>query len=252
MIRCAAQLAVQILPLHPNDVQAEDAKHDDGPRCTEINMPGCMEALQMLRAQGSFCFAKFGCAACRTCDWCVHIVGHSLFLVSYCGRARAQDTNDYLLPLGLFDGGLFFTPKRSLKADVCRMLGLDVLIDDRVDNLMSIVAPTQTLHFNSGLSRVREREHTRAFRPTATASTWEEALGAIRQVIQTCRLEPDLSVDAGRVCHEFGRSRKQGARGLPSHRLRRQKACATAAPLAADRAEKKKAVRDHGERKQLQ
>lgn len=86
----------------------EDSKVEQVPL---LNMKGCLEALQQLKKDG-----------------------HQLFLVSFCGRKRANQVREYLpkeFP-GLFDG-MFFVKDKKFKDEVCRVEKLDILIDDRAE-----------------------------------------------------------------------------------------------------------------------
>ena len=96
-----------VLSIH--DGQNNGAEH----RTTVINMPGALEALQALKAQG-----------------------HHLFLISFAGKSRSQETQDSINNTcpGLFDG-LYFVKDKGFKKDVCNFLGCDLMIDDRQDVL---------------------------------------------------------------------------------------------------------------------
>lgn len=89
-----------------------------------INMPHCLEALQQLSKD------------------------HELYLVSFCGARRANSTRQYLTTTypGLFKH-LYFVKNSSYKNDICRHVGADVMIDDRLDVLNDIDPEVCCLHF---------------------------------------------------------------------------------------------------------
>lgn len=171
-----------VCSIHSSRYEAADGNHE-APEA--INMPGCLEALQTLKAQG-----------------------HQLILVSFCGDRRAQSTAKYLQPLGLFDQ-LYFVKHRGYKADICRLLGLDVLIDDRAD-ILKTVAPTQTLQFAATGSETEPDTYkckktgrllkTVPFRADWTCGTWAEVLETLPQV-KALALKPDPSVAWKKLCH---------------------------------------------------
>lgn len=154
-----------------------------------INVKGCEETLRALRAQG-----------------------HKLFLVSFCGRSRADNTRAYLQPLGLFDE-LFFVKDRKYKQNICLLLGLDVLIDDRLD-VLETINPTQTMLF-TGVAGAAEKYEQPAvykdkktgkfiqykkFEPDFVANDWAHVLQLIPSV-KSLRLLPDNQVKTNTICY---------------------------------------------------
>lgn len=101
-----------------HDGQNNGAEH----RTTVINMPGALEALYALKK-----------------------AGHHLFLISFAGKSRSQETQDSINKTcpGLFDG-LYFVKDKNFKKDVCNFLGCDLMIDDRSD-VLDTLAGTKTL-----------------------------------------------------------------------------------------------------------
>ena len=89
-----------------------------------INMPGCVEALQQLRKDG-----------------------HTLVLVSFCGKSRAEQTKK-IPEMKLFHE-VYFVRDRKYKNQVCHHRALDVLIDDRVDILDTLQCPVKGILFGS-------------------------------------------------------------------------------------------------------
>jgi hypothetical protein len=131
-----------------------------------INVPGCVEALRQLRQ-----------------------LGHSLFLVSFCGAKRAETTAKFLITKHpeLFERA-FFVKKRSYKDNVCLALGLDVMIDDRVDILQTITK-SQTIWFSN-------EEKTQGYDPTNQCISWAEVLEVV-PTLQNLSLDKrvDIALD---------------------------------------------------------
>lgn len=89
-----------------------------------LNMEGCVDALRLLSD-----------------------AGHTIVLVSFCGRRRANDTRDMLkreYPK-LFDE-VYFVKSTKFKHAIAESRGLDVMIDDRLDVLKSMPGVTP-IHF---------------------------------------------------------------------------------------------------------
>jgi len=81
---------------------------------SQMNMPGCISALEELKKDG-----------------------HYLVLVSFCGRSRAESTRKNL-PLKDYFDEVYFVKDRKYKNLICQARALDVLIDDRKDILDSL------------------------------------------------------------------------------------------------------------------
>jgi hypothetical protein len=93
----------------------------------EINIPNAIESLIKLKE-----------------------ASHQLYLISYCGKRRAIEIKRSLLrilPRNDLFNGLYFVQKKSHKADVCRALGCDIMIDDTLKILNNIhhLIPTMKL-----------------------------------------------------------------------------------------------------------
>jgi hypothetical protein len=93
----------------------------------EINMPNAIESLIKLKESG-----------------------HELYLISYCGERRAIKTKQSILrtlPRKDLFNGLYFVQRTSHKADVCHLLGCDLMIDDKLKILNNIqrIIPTMKL-----------------------------------------------------------------------------------------------------------
>ena len=109
-----------VLSIHKTDVG--DGEHEN----TGIDMPHAIESVRALAA-----------------------AGHTLYIVSFCGRRRAMETRDSLVACGLADcfAAMYFVKKVTHKKHVCASLGLDVLIDDRGDILRSVTCGTHRVKF---------------------------------------------------------------------------------------------------------
>jgi len=155
-----------------------DAKHEDETFSGEvgINMPGCIEALRKLKAEG-----------------------HTLILISFCGKKRAVATRKYFYK---FDEPLFdhyhFVKKRSFKKDVCAKYGVDIMIDDRLD-ILKTVAPTKTMWFVND-EFFRDPKDTEKFIPDISTQSWE-FIPSIISVTPPAGLKPKPEIDISRLCH---------------------------------------------------
>lgn len=83
--------------------------------------------------------------------------GHELYLVSFCGKRRARATREGINKMypKLFDE-LYFVKKKTYKKDIIRHLGLDVMIDDTMDILLSCqddCRDTQLIHFTGAMDK---------------------------------------------------------------------------------------------------
>jgi hypothetical protein len=107
-----------VLSIHAsNDVKGGEHRRFD------IDMPEAIESLKKLKEQG-----------------------HRLHLISFCGNKRAQQTAASLKNQcdGLFYS-LFFVRNKKFKGAVCKMLGCDIMIDDRPEVLKSVVLDVPTI-----------------------------------------------------------------------------------------------------------
>jgi hypothetical protein len=93
---------------------------------TDINMPGAIESLKILKSQG-----------------------HQLFLVSFAGKRRSAETHNSITEnkeiSDLFDK-LYFVKRPNCKQFVCDFENLDILIDDREDILKWVKNYTPEIH----------------------------------------------------------------------------------------------------------
>jgi hypothetical protein len=83
-----------------------------------MNMPFAVQTLQALKAKG-----------------------HSLHIISFCGKKKATETLERLKSENLLElfSTIHFTKRRELKKVVCNFLECDVLIDDREDTLKDLI-----------------------------------------------------------------------------------------------------------------
>jgi hypothetical protein len=113
-----------VLSIHDRTRVSDDEEEHQS---IEINMPDALTSLIKLKE-----------------------AGHQLYLISYCGKNRANETNKSILkilPNKNFFHGIYFVKKISFKANVCQAIGCDLMIDDRLKILNHIhhVIPTMKL-----------------------------------------------------------------------------------------------------------
>lgn len=101
-------------------VCSASAEHCDS---EQIDVPGCLETLRLMKQNG-----------------------HYLVLISFCGAKRAKATREYLETLNVFDK-MYFVKNKLFKNQICQYEGIDVMIDDRIDVLNTIMPPADTILF---------------------------------------------------------------------------------------------------------
>jgi len=142
-----------------------------------INVPDCLSSLRLLKTQG-----------------------HSLFLVSFCGSKRAQLTRKYFHSLqeDLFEE-FIFVKKRIYKVDVCQAYGLNAMIDDRLDILLTMPPPIITIHFNGHQSDSGIRH----FHPSFHVTNWQEIVAIVDSLLmQQVLARNDEAIDKlGNKCY---------------------------------------------------
>jgi len=90
---------------------------------TTIDMPYALEALQQLKNDG-----------------------HTLFLISFCGRKRAYETHKtILMHPGLFEREIY-VKDRADKGKICASLGCHFMIDDRQDVIDAVITDSKMTH----------------------------------------------------------------------------------------------------------
>ena len=100
-------------------VCSASAEHCDS---EQIDVPGCLETLRLMKQNG-----------------------HYLVLISFCGAKRAKATREYLEPLNVFDK-MYFVKNKLFKNQICQYEGIDVMIDDRQD-VLNTITPADTILF---------------------------------------------------------------------------------------------------------
>lgn len=109
-----------VLSAHDDNDSQISAEHKN----TSMNIPGAIENLLKLKS-----------------------IGHKLFLISFCGKARAVETlqklkstfvpgSEAMVVADIFDG-IYFVKNIAFKREVCEFLKCHFMIDDRVDVLLN-------------------------------------------------------------------------------------------------------------------
>lgn len=142
-----------------------------------ITMDGCIDALKYLVKQG-----------------------HKLYLISFCGKNRANATRNMLCTehSDLFKKeNLFFVKKRWFKSKVCNHLGLDVLIDDRIDIITSL-RHVKGIQFR-GDPRI-DKNITALEHKFLTADSWKDVISILNK-FESLNLNPREEIDISALCH---------------------------------------------------
>jgi hypothetical protein len=94
-------------------------------RNVTINMPYSIESLQSL-----------------------FDAGHSLYLISFCGKSRAFETRDSIERYGIsrLFTRQYYVKKKEYKGDICKKLGIQYMIDDSIDVLNLIKHKNPKIH----------------------------------------------------------------------------------------------------------
>jgi hypothetical protein len=123
----------------------------------DFNMKGCVKALKELSS-----------------------IGHTLVLVSFCGRNRAKATYSMISEKypGLFDE-MYFVKNIRYKHDVAVARGLDVMIDDRLD-VLQLMSTVERWHFISDVADDKRDPNGREY------SNWDDVL----KDVYTNRIKP--------------------------------------------------------------
>ncbi len=144
-----------------------------------INVPNCLDSLRKLASR------------------------HKLVLISFCGKKRAEATKKYFSTIDHPFSEFYYVKNRAFKADVCKKLGVDLMIDDRLDVLESIgitsdksaTLPTATLHFGSHPSDIVCK-----FKPTFHANNWIEVIN-LSETFPKTSLLPDATINLTNKVH---------------------------------------------------
>ena len=143
--------------------KADDYENDnkvvinkDGIR--SISMPGCLEALTELSKV------------------------HELYLISFCGAKRAKETGQYLQRVypDLFKE-LYFVKKRTFKNGVCKYLGIDVMIDDRLD-VLETITDAYCIHFKGDPLYIADHVNDNSHYNGLSANNWQETVEMIAKL----------------------------------------------------------------------
>jgi hypothetical protein len=155
-----------------DSVQHEDEKQPVPNTTGElgINVPNCLDSLRKLASR------------------------HKLVLISFCGKKRAEATKKYFSTIDHSFSEFYYVKNRAFKADVCKKLGVDLMIDDRLDVLeligTTLVPPsTATLHFGSHPSDIVCK-----FKPTYHVDNWIEVINLSETFTKT-NLLPDATIN---------------------------------------------------------
>lgn len=160
---------------------------EDEHQSIEINMPNAIESLIKLKE-----------------------TGHQLYLISYCGERRAIETKRSLLQTlprkDLFDG-LYFVQKTSHKADVCRSLGCDIMIDDKLKILNNIHRQIPTMKFLWFVSP----EMNNYSPDMIKVESWSDIMKTIDEILihQVIRHQADSSVLLNDKLHDIKAERRK-------------------------------------------
>ncbi|CAF1105790.1 unnamed protein product [Didymodactylos carnosus] len=157
-------------------------KHDEhgghGHKSTDINIPDALVSLRSLKSKG-----------------------HELYLISFCGRTRAIKTTNSILEMipDIFNG-LYFVKNKIFKADVCKYLGCDLMIDDTLDVLKQIhlTIPTMNLCWFQGDPNWRYNKHYEN-EQIFCSKTWPDVLNSVEEIqtqeIRRHLVDLDTSLD---------------------------------------------------------
>jgi hypothetical protein len=140
---------------------------------SDLNMEGCVEALRLLSD-----------------------AGHTLVLVTFCGRRRANNTRDMLLTKfpNLFDE-LYFVKHMKFKHTIAISRGLDIMIDDRLDVLDSMTTVTP-IHFIADVPLNRRNRNKK--RVLIEADYWGAVVNEIANQSSKCYT---LRTHSNRICY---------------------------------------------------
>lgn len=126
-----------------------------------------------------------------------------LYLISYCGLARARATKEEVDKLGVFTE-TYFTKTKLLKNNVCRHLGIDVFIDDTLEvciNVRKNSSPnTHVIWFQGDPTFEKGKSNTRL--NIIQTKSWEETVEYISN-IGTTRVLEQSDVEITDVIHSL-------------------------------------------------
>ena len=141
---------------------------------TAVSMPHCIEAMKQLKA-----------------------AGHKLYLNSFCGRNRAIETKaaiDKEIP-GIFDE-VYFVKSKKFKGALCKHLGCDVMIDDRLDILTNIhdAKHCPNLMWFKGDPTFEDKQKIPPTKNILEIYSWENAVKMIAEMKPTATADPKIDI----------------------------------------------------------
>lgn len=139
-------------------------ENDDFTEEVGINIPNCLETLYKLKEEG-----------------------YQLILISFCGNKRAVLTRKYFYKMDNPFDEMYFVRKRRYKNDVCKRVGVDVMIDDRLD-ILETLEYAKSIHFKG-----HESDNFCKFNPDFHVNSWNEVYDIVKEIEST--QEPDYLID---------------------------------------------------------
>ena len=131
-----------------------------------------------------------------------------LYLVSYCGARRAEETREQIERLypNLFDE-LFFVKAKKDKNIILKKYAMDVMIDDNIGILQTItdIPSSHLIHYIEEISQ-KKLEKTRKYNGTkrTECATWNEVYDKLLSLESLDRI-PDKNIDVSSLLHMFDR-----------------------------------------------
>lgn len=145
-----------------------------------LNVPGCFNGLQALKA-----------------------AGHELYIISFCGRKRAANTRKKLSHKGLFTE-MYFVKNKVTKHLISSVIGLDVFIDDTMEviqTFITILPSTHLIHFIGDMNEKKAQKSLKCKSiQLTTHDDWEEMT---EYILQLCSLHktPDHTTNISHLCY---------------------------------------------------
>lgn len=124
--------------------------------------------------------------------------GHKIALISFCGKTRAKVTRKALsthYPDIFNVANMWFVKKRRDKNALCKFLGLDLMIDDKLSIVESITCTTPVL-FTGDPTYDQDSSAYKGL----IANSWNEVLNIVNAT-KPLALEPDQKIKAYSMCY---------------------------------------------------
>lgn len=141
---------------------------------TVIDMPHVVESLQLLHAEG-----------------------HSLHIISFCGKKRAHESSQSLTDNNI--SHLFksqnYVKHKQYKAHLCDYIGCNVMIDDRrdiLDNIKTCLPHIHTIWLNTGNITIHNIHH--------VATNWHDVL-RILHILSPTYSVPNKTIRISQFIH---------------------------------------------------